>query len=80
MELNLTCHALHCGILHYDILFNWDGIYLYLVIANKILTIILGKPYTTLFPHSLSDDCMRAHPCYNHTRSRAGTAGAGLLR
>jgi hypothetical protein len=41
MELNLTCHALHCiigFILHYDILFNWDGIYLYLVIAHKLLT------------------------------------------
>jgi hypothetical protein len=25
-------------IIHYDLLFNWDGIYLYLVIANKILT------------------------------------------
>jgi hypothetical protein len=26
------------GYFIYDILFNWDGIYLYLVIANKILT------------------------------------------
>jgi hypothetical protein len=25
-------------ILHYDQLFNWNDIYLYLVIANKILT------------------------------------------
>jgi hypothetical protein len=40
MELNLICH-LHCivgSIQYYDQLFNWDGIYLYLVIANKILT------------------------------------------
>jgi hypothetical protein len=39
----------------------------------------LGKPYTTLFPHLLSDDHMGAHPCYNHPRSRAGTTGGGLL-
>jgi hypothetical protein len=35
--LNLICH-LHCivgFIINCDILFNWDGIYLYLVIANK---------------------------------------------
>jgi hypothetical protein len=24
-------------IIHYDILFNWNGFHLYLVIANKIL-------------------------------------------
>jgi hypothetical protein len=37
MELNLIYH-LHCivsFIINCDILFNWDGIYLYLVIANK---------------------------------------------
>jgi hypothetical protein len=40
MELNLMCHALHYIVRmpHYDLLFNWDGIYLYLVIANKKLT------------------------------------------
>jgi hypothetical protein len=40
MELNLTYH-LHCivgFIHHYDQLFNWDSIYLHLVITNKILT------------------------------------------
>jgi hypothetical protein len=30
-----------------DLLFNWVGIYLYLVTANKILTILFGKPYTS---------------------------------
>jgi hypothetical protein len=32
---------MHCIVgftIHYDQLFNWVGIYLYLVIANKILT------------------------------------------
>jgi hypothetical protein len=39
LNLNLTCIALHCGILFiYDLLLNWYGIYLYLVITNKILT------------------------------------------
>jgi hypothetical protein len=40
MELNLTWHALHCGIYYsyYDQLFNCDDMYLYLVTANKILT------------------------------------------
>jgi hypothetical protein len=38
MELNLTWHALRCGIFHYDLLFNWVFIYVYWVIANKILT------------------------------------------
>jgi hypothetical protein len=40
MELNLICH-LHCivgFIINFDLLFIWDGIYLYLVIANKTLT------------------------------------------
>jgi hypothetical protein len=40
MELNLICH-LHCivgVIINFDLLFIWDGIYLYLVTANKILT------------------------------------------
>jgi hypothetical protein len=31
--------------------------------------------HTHFFPHLLSDDCMGAHPCYNHTRSRTSTAG-----
>jgi hypothetical protein len=38
MELNLICH-LHriVGfIINFDLLFYWDGIYLYLVIADKI--------------------------------------------
>jgi hypothetical protein len=33
---------MHCislyDFVHYDLLFNWDNIYLYLVIAYKILT------------------------------------------
>jgi hypothetical protein len=31
---------MHCivGYFVYDLLFNWDGIHLYLVIANKYLT------------------------------------------
>jgi hypothetical protein len=35
MELHLICH-MHCivgFIINCDLLFNWDGIYLYLVIA-----------------------------------------------
>jgi hypothetical protein len=55
-----------------DHLFNWVGIYIYSVIANKILinliksgwsalTIILGKPYTTLFPTFAKRDRMGAH-------------------
>jgi hypothetical protein len=37
MEINLICHALHCimgFLIHYDQLFNWDGIYLCLVIGQ----------------------------------------------
>jgi hypothetical protein len=36
---------MHCivgFIIHYDQLYNWDDIYLYLVIANKILTNLLN--------------------------------------
>jgi hypothetical protein len=43
MELNLICH-LHCivgFIINCDQLFNWVGIHLYLVIANKNLTSLL---------------------------------------
>jgi hypothetical protein len=44
MEWNLTCH-LHCIvgfiIINCDILFNRVGIYLHLVITNKILTNLL---------------------------------------
>jgi hypothetical protein len=36
MELNLTVHALHCGIFIYDLLFNWVNIYLYLVIVKGV--------------------------------------------
>jgi hypothetical protein len=39
MKLNLICH-LHCIvriIIDCDLLFNWVGIYLYLVTTNKIL-------------------------------------------
>jgi hypothetical protein len=40
MELNLI-FDLHCivgFIINFDLLFNWVGIYLYLVTANKTLT------------------------------------------
>jgi hypothetical protein len=40
MKLNLICH-MHCivgVIINCDLLFNWVGIYLYLVTANKSLT------------------------------------------
>jgi hypothetical protein len=45
MKLNLTCQSLHCivGIINIGLLFKLDGIYLHLVIANKILTNLL-KP------------------------------------
>jgi hypothetical protein len=40
MELNSICH-MHCiagVVITFVLLLNWVGIYLYLVIANKILT------------------------------------------
>jgi hypothetical protein len=42
MELNLICH-LHCMgfIINFQLLLLWFGIYLHLVIANKILTNLL---------------------------------------
>jgi hypothetical protein len=70
MELNLTYHVLHCGIYYYncDQLFNWVGIYLYLLNTNKILTNLLKAMIDLnhfslvrlilLFPHLLSDECM----------------------
>jgi hypothetical protein len=37
-------YALHCEIYYNcDLLFNWVGIHLYLVIANKILTNLLKE-------------------------------------
>jgi hypothetical protein len=53
MELNLICH-MHCivgVIINFDLLFNWVGIYLYLVTANKILTSF--KSNAQLYPSSL---------------------------
>jgi hypothetical protein len=38
LNLNMSCTALWDLLFIYDILFNWVGIYLYLVIANKSLT------------------------------------------
>jgi putative methionine-R-sulfoxide reductase with GAF domain len=40
MELNLIYHMHYiAGVINnFDLLFNWVGIYLYLVTANKILT------------------------------------------
>jgi hypothetical protein len=34
----MHCNAFCVFIIHYDLLFNWLGIHLYLVIANKIWT------------------------------------------
>jgi hypothetical protein len=54
MELNLICH-LHCivgFVIKCDLLFNWVGIYLYLVTANKILTNLL-KAMLSLNPYLL---------------------------
>jgi hypothetical protein len=51
MELNLIWHALHYEMFIYDILFNWDGTYFHLVIANKILT---NKVKSYAQPHLFS--------------------------
>jgi hypothetical protein len=53
MELNLICHS-HCSvgvIINCDLLFNWVGIYLYLVTTNKILINITSN--AQLQPSSL---------------------------
>jgi hypothetical protein len=63
LKLNLTCIHIVLWELFFIIvqLLNWVGIYLYLVIANKILTnivkkrcstliIFLDKPYTSYEP------------------------------
>jgi hypothetical protein len=58
MELNLICHLHHIVgfIINFDLLFYWDGIYLYLVIADKFNQLIksndvpwplfVDQPYT----------------------------------
>jgi hypothetical protein len=55
MKLNLICH-LHCIvgfiIINCDQLFNWVGVYLYLVTPNKILTNLL-KAMFILNPYLL---------------------------
>jgi hypothetical protein len=39
MELNLICHHCIVGVVNnFDLLLFWVGVYLYLVIANKIST------------------------------------------
>jgi hypothetical protein len=79
IKFNLTCIALWDFI--YDHLFNQDDIYLYLLITNKFFTNLIKsyaqhQPYSLIsltlhfFPHLLSDDCMRAHSCYNHSPSQ----------
>jgi hypothetical protein len=60
-----------------DQVFNLDGMYLYLVIANKILTNLIKSLTLHYFPHLLSDDRNGAHPYYNHTRSRTVTTETG---
>jgi hypothetical protein len=66
---------MHCilGIISCDLSFTWDGIYLYLVIDNKILTNKV-KSYAQLqqfylirltlhfYQHLLSDDHMGTRP------------------
>jgi hypothetical protein len=59
IKFNWTCICI-VGYFIYDLLFNSNGIYLYLVITNKFLTNltramlslihILGKPYTAFQP------------------------------
>jgi hypothetical protein len=52
MELNLIYH-LHCivgVIINLDLLFNWVGIYLHLVNANKILTNFKSNAQLQLCP------------------------------
>jgi hypothetical protein len=69
MELNSICH-MHCieGVdITFVLLLNWVGIYLYLVIANKILTNFknnaqlepssLVKPYTSRELPPLASSC-----------------------
>jgi hypothetical protein len=53
MELNTICHMHRIGIIYYYfvLLFNWVGIYLYLIIVNKILTNF--KSNAQLQPYSL---------------------------
>jgi hypothetical protein len=52
IKLNLS-FALHCEIYYNcDLLFSWDGIHLYLVIANEILTNLL-KAMPSLNPYLL---------------------------
>jgi hypothetical protein len=53
MELNSICHLHYIVgvVINPDLLFNWVGIYLYLVIANKILTNF--KSNAQLLPSSL---------------------------
>jgi hypothetical protein len=53
MELNSICH-MHCidgVVITFVLLLNWVGIYLYLVIANKILTNFKSNAH--LHPSSL---------------------------
>jgi hypothetical protein len=41
MKLNLTSHVFALWDFNIDQVFNWVGIYLYLVIANKFLTYLI---------------------------------------
>jgi hypothetical protein len=54
MKLNLICHLHYVVgfIINCDLLFNWVGIHLYLVTANKILTNLL-KAMLSLNPYLL---------------------------
>jgi hypothetical protein len=63
MELNLIYH-LHCTvgfIINYDLLFNWDDIYLYLVTVNKFLTNLL-KAMLNLNPYLLASLTLHMSP------------------
>jgi hypothetical protein len=68
-NLNSIFH-MHCiagEVVTFVMLLNWVGIYLYLVIANKILinfkkqclalTILFGKPYTSRELSPLASSC-----------------------
>jgi hypothetical protein len=72
MELNSICH-MHCiagVVITFVVLLNWVGIYLYLVIANKILTnsksnaLLQPSPLVSLTLH-MSSHLWRVHAHYS---------------
>jgi hypothetical protein len=65
MELNLIYHLHYIVgfIINYDLLLNWDGIYLYLVTVNKILTNLL-KVMLSLNPYLLMSLTLHMSPTH----------------